>query len=398
MGLFDRFKSKNQSDLRKKTTSQETGIGKGNKIVDSPDCYVDSSTIADDERQYYQPDSYYTYYSYAGTHMSSRVVTFEERKETSFPSARGLYVAEIMLLDYCSKGNYPKPKSGYPGLWWFQYGIRDVGHALESLEERGFLKWASKTGSLKSLKADELKQMLSNAGLPLDGKKDDLIKRIASEIPEEEIHIQNYVPKYELTELGKAELEDNGYVPYMHNHKHKTTEDGSFGDTFNVWDVNKLFPDGNATEWRKVVGNIEKKKFGVDMANAEPIEKKPAAKEDYSEKKDKIRDYLKSKQEEISRGIKAKGDGFEEESKGLDYKSIGKDKEALVQLFISIGKGFDAPALYRETAKLLRKYHMYEEELEVINAELKNVPKNNRHRDDLEKRKEKLQELIKKQN
>lgn len=91
--------------------------------------------------------------------MATRVITFEERKKTSFPSARGLYVAEIMLLEYCSQGKYPKPKGGYPGLWWFKYGIRDVGHALESLQDRGFLQWASKAKSLGTLKVDELKQL-----------------------------------------------------------------------------------------------------------------------------------------------------------------------------------------------------------------------------------------------
>jgi hypothetical protein len=41
---------------------------------------------------------------------------------------------------------------------------------------------------------------------------------------------------------------------------------------------------------------------------------------------------------------------------------------------------------------------MYEEELSVINAGLLNVPKNNRHRDDLLERKKKVQELIKKES
>ena len=100
---------------------------------------------------------------------------------------------------------------------------------------------------------------------------------------------------------------------------------------------------------------------------------------------------------EIARGIKTGGDGFEEESQGLDLKATGRDKEALVKFYIAIGKRFDAPALYREAAKLLRKYGMYEEELSVINAGLLNIPKNNSHRDELFERKKKVQELIKKE-
>ena len=77
--------------------------------------YVDSSSVAPDERSYYQPDSYYTWYSYPGSDMARKVVTFEERKRISYPSSNGLYVAEILLLDYCRQGKYPKPSSGYPG-------------------------------------------------------------------------------------------------------------------------------------------------------------------------------------------------------------------------------------------------------------------------------------------
>lgn len=389
MGLFDIFKAK-------RTNGVSNDIS--HAVSNSKNSFADSSSISPDERPYYQPDDYYTFYSYPGTHMETRVITFEERKKTSFPSARGLYVAEIMLLAYCSQGKYPKPKGGYPGLWWFEYGIRDVGHSLESLKDKGFLQWAPKVKSLGTLKVDELKQLLANEGLSTVGKKADLISRIAAEIPDERLVIPGYEPKYELTDLGKAELEDNGYVPYMRRHNHLTIEDNRFGETFTVWDINKLFPDGNAKNWRRVVGNIEKERFGVDMANAIPVEKKKedSKKTDYIAQRDEVRKYLESMKKEIAEGIKTAGDGFEEESQGFDYRSTGRDKEALVQFYILIGKRFDAPALYRETAKLLRKYGMYEEELSVINAGLLNIPKNNSHRNELFERKKKVQELIRK--
>ena len=394
MGLFDLFKPKNQKESQKRNNTV-TSSSINRAITDSPDCYADSSSISPDEKPYYQPDTYYTYYSYAGSGMGTKVVPFDDRKETSYPSARGLYVGEIMLLDYCNKGNYPKPKSGYPGFWWFKYGIRDIGHALESLEKRGFLQWAPKTGSLKYMRVNELKQILSDAGLPTSGKKADLIERIILEISEDDITIPDYDAKYELTELGKAELKDNEYVPYMHNHRHLTTEDGRFGDTFTVWDINKLFPDGNTSDWRKKVGKIEKKRFGVDMANANPDTLQKTDNEDsISEKRDMMRAYINSKQDVIKKGIKSPGDGYDEESKGIDYRSVGKDKEALVQFYISIGKRFDAPALYHEAAIILRKYGMYEEELEVIKAGMRNVPESNWRRGELEKRINKVEELI----
>ena len=200
--------------------------------------------------------------------------------------------------------------------------------------------------------------------------------------------------KYELTDVGKLELQQNGYVPYMHKHPHKTTEDARFGEVFNVWSVNKLFPDGDASEWRSVVGRVEERMFGVDMATTVLDENMPKTKtnekKDYASERSAIRAYLADQRDYINKSIRTPGDGFAEESKGLDLVRIGKDKEALVQFYIAIGKKFDAPALYREAAVLLEKYEMYDEALYVIEKGLKAIPNANRHRDDLIKRKEQL--------
>ena len=108
MGIFDKFKKK--------------------EIFCEP-------AVPDEEKKYYQPDSYYTEYSHKGTQFEKRVIPFDERKKISYPSRNGLYVAEILLLEYCSYGTYPQPKNGYPGFWWFAYGIRNVGFRLKSLED-----------------------------------------------------------------------------------------------------------------------------------------------------------------------------------------------------------------------------------------------------------------------
>lgn len=181
------------------------------------------------------------------------------------------------------------------------------------------------------------------------------------------------------------EIEDNGYVLYMHKHKHCTTEDGKFGDTFNVWDINKLFPNGNAKNWREVVGDIEEERFGVNMANAVP---------DTPFSKDEIRQYLTLKKKDIDKEILSESDGYIEERRGMDYKSIGKDREALVQFYISIGKGFNAPALYYETVSLLQKYEMYEEELDVIEISIKNALLDEQGIADMNEKKNEVLKLI----
>ena len=409
MALFDFLKKNKNQKTPQETSIDNTTVDLVNTSdalpvftsikpsnLNSPNSFADSSSISPDERPYYQPDNYYTYYSYPGTEFAQKVTPFEERKKVSYPSSRGLYVGEIMLLEYCKQGKYPKPASGYPGFWWFKYGIRDVGHALESLEKRGFIKWRPKADGLQGLKIDELKSILSERNLSLTGKKAELINRIILDIPESELSIPNYIPKYELTEIGKTELADNGYVPYMHNHRHLTLEFPPVGETFTVWDINKLFPNGDAKNWRNVVGEIEKKRFGVDMAST-PIDNNPKARyetKDLSAQKEEIKEYLLANKAEINNGIKTKGDGSEEGSRGLDYKAIGKDKEALVMFYIAIGKKYDAPAIYLEAAILLRKYGLLDEELSVINSGLKNILNGSRYKNELAERKKKVQELL----
>lgn len=178
MGLFDMFK--------KKAVSYEP-------------------PIPEKDKKYYQTDSYYTEYSHKGTQFEERVIPFDERKKISYPSRNGLFVAEILLLEYCSYGTYPYPKSGYPGFWWFSYGIRNVGFRLESLAERGYIEMNPENG------------------------------------------------KYYLTSLGEEELGENLYVPYMHKHKKKTDENSIFGPEFNVWSVNRAIGKGDNRDWREIV-------------------------------------------------------------------------------------------------------------------------------------------------
>jgi hypothetical protein len=155
----------------------------------------ETASIPVEEKQYYQPDSYYQVKSHEGTMFEKTVLSFEERKKTTIPSENGLYVPEILMLHFCKK--YPNPKNGYPGYWWYGYGIRDVGSIYESLVARGFLIISEKTG------------------------------------------------KYELTDLGKMELEDNAYVPYMHSHSTYTT--------FTVWDLNQMLGTGDKSNYMEIV-------------------------------------------------------------------------------------------------------------------------------------------------
>ena len=391
MGIFN-IKKPQKVRLVNEKSIQADPSGPIDPLTGKPR-YADSHSIAEDERPYYRNDEYYTLYSYPETEMARRVITYEERKKLSNPTKSGLYVADILLLEY-SDCNYPKPNGGYAGFWWFEYGVRDIGHTLESLERRGFLKWAPVGQCLTTMKVEELKSILGGKGLATTGKKADLIKRITMEIPDGELCLPDSAKKYALTEQGKEELLQNGYIPYMHNHPHKTIEGSMFGTEFNVWSVNKLFPDGDASNWREVVGGIEEKLFGVNTAyvyqdSCTRVKQKQERRDYAAEQKD-VRAYLAEQKSYIDNSIRTSGNGFTEESMGLDLKRIGRDKEALVQFYIAIGKNFDAPALYRESAELLVKYEMFDEALYVIDRGMKNIPENNWHRKELQEYREKI--------
>lgn len=262
MHIFDLIKGVKQPVPNSSLATKQPSIIPALHVSESE--YADSSSISPAEAVYYRPDEYYTTSAFAGTQWERKVITFDERKMVSYPSKRGLYVAEILLLEYCSYGKYPKPCSGYPGFWWFEYGIRDVGHALDQLQKRGFIEWSPLSDGLITLKVDELKQILSKAGLSTSGKKPELIERIlyahGAVIPDKAF-------KYRLTDLGMTELAENGYVPYMHKHPRKTTEDERFGKMFNVWSINRQFADSDASNWISVVGKIETELFGIDLVS-----------------------------------------------------------------------------------------------------------------------------------
>ena len=97
MGIFGLFKNK----TKKKVITQIKPV---------------KETVPEEEKKFYQPDAYNKDVVVEKTTCECKVITFEDRKKTAIPSQRGLYPAEILLLEYCSKGTYPEPKNGYPSF------------------------------------------------------------------------------------------------------------------------------------------------------------------------------------------------------------------------------------------------------------------------------------------
>lgn len=173
--------------------------------------FVNEPPIPESELCFYEKPEYYSdfvpSFSLKAKNGMLRVQSFAERKKTSYPSPRGLYVGEIALIHYCSFGDYPNPKRRYPGFWWFEYGMKNINFYLESLEKRGFI------------------QMQENG-------------------------------KYAPTELGKQEVSDNYYVVYMRNAPGMTIDNIEASDDFSVWGVNRRLAGGDPKNWEKVLQQI----------------------------------------------------------------------------------------------------------------------------------------------
>lgn len=276
--------------------------------------------IPDDEKKFYQRPEYYTEEKPTAAigmnkgSASAKVITFEERKKISYPSKNGLYVAEILLLQYCDYGNYPNPRSGYPGFWWFEYGIKNVGYVLDTLAKRGFIEL-------------------------------------------------NSVGKYQLTQKGKTELDDNAYIPYMHKADDKTNENGDFGPVFNVWSINQQLKGENTNNWRQIVEIKRAERAAYFKRKQEQLKQNPLSEqftdERLKQEAKKLEDELSAQDEQIEKIHKAE----------QQYKDDG-DIKALIAFWENIWKSggllFNGSTMTFRLPDLYIKEKRYSDALKIV--------------------------------
>lgn len=333
--------------------------------------------------------------SYAGTAFEKDVITFDERKKRSLPSGRGLYVAEVLLLYYCSLGTYPNPKNGYPNFWWYEYGIQDVDYMLSTLEKRGFICFGSPKQSLNGLSVTELKQILKEHNLPVSGKKAELIEKINQSVSDDELLAAGVKSKYALTDLGQMELKENAYIPYMHKHPKKTTEDSTFGPVFNVWSINQLLGAGNTSDWEKVVAEQE------NLIDKE----RERQRQEQEKEREALMNYLKEKHPETYQEMRRMDQELADSEKQLaaaqaaeakyaedknitDYIAFWEHLWATEKLTLGSRWHFTLPDLYIKEKR-------YDDALKIVNR-IKN--ENSFYTDKADKYIARIEGLIEKQN
>ena len=134
-----------------------------------------------------------------------------------YPSDKGLYPHEILLLHYAKTFTYGQKK--YQNFWYYRYLIPNVQAVLHSLLDRGFLDLEGLEDRLNSHTLKELKPLLEKKGLKTSRRKADIVRMIIDnyefhEIPKKFASDKN--AHYVLTEIGRNELINNQYVIFAH--------------------------------------------------------------------------------------------------------------------------------------------------------------------------------------
>lgn len=266
--------------------------------------YADSSTIPENERQFYQNDEYYTIKTHEATPFEFTVVPFEQRKQNQFPSKRGLYVPEILFLSFCK--NFPNPKNGFPGYWWFKYGVRDVGAMMRSLEQRGFIEINEKTN------------------------------------------------RYRTTEIGEAELTENEYVVYTHKNSKLIN--------FTAWEMNLLLANNDKTNWIDI--------FCEKTGSQPPIDVERTKKTHVEENQIINPRVSLSQIKNIDDWDTGYKEGSPYYYKGEQYYKVSQFYSAIEQYDLARYYGYDAPALYESYARAFRKLKDYDNEIDILTEAL----------------------------
>ncbi len=194
MGLLDFFKNKS---LKGASVSQQKKVVGGKKIVEE-----------------------------------NRVFSAEQYMKTAIPSQNGLYPQEILMLDYAE--SYKTTGNTFQNFWKYNYYVTDPQKILDSLYNRGFIKYSDVQSTLRKLLVSDLKGLLEKIGEKTSGKKEELINRILEKYTLSDLEEVLPGRNYELTEKGENELKQNEYVPYLHKHKYVS-----------VWDMNIMLNANN---------------------------------------------------------------------------------------------------------------------------------------------------------
>ncbi len=120
-----------------------------------------------------------------------------------------------MLLSGHSHGM--EIRKEYPTAFMYEAKITNPERLDRWLLDNGYLRKPTAEETISRYKVTELKEVLSKLGLKVSGKKAELVKRIISNLPENEIAAEmNRDKRYFLSEKGLKHYYDNIDLEELH--------------------------------------------------------------------------------------------------------------------------------------------------------------------------------------
>ena len=154
----------------------------------------------------------------------------------------GLYPHEVLLLDQAPSFYTDQPE--FPAFWRQRYGILNMPISLKLLMGRGFLDTASLESALEATTVVTLRSVLKSYGLPVSGKKAELIARLLEEVPRERLNLHFSRRNFTLTKAGIQARKEAMHIPYIHRFP---------VEGLSIWSMHRLVLKNPDTPYRSLV-------------------------------------------------------------------------------------------------------------------------------------------------
>lgn len=137
-------------------------------------------------------------------------------KTNLMPKFDNLYIGEIILLKWLHNKNISKVPPAYFSNW---YSL-ERKKSISKLEERKYVRIATKREGVESLKISQVKEILKYFNIKVSGNKNELVSRLRESITEE-LYGTFVEDSYYITNVGKNILDK--YEVFIWSHKMMST-------------------------------------------------------------------------------------------------------------------------------------------------------------------------------
>lgn len=144
--------------------------------------------------------------------------SYSVESNIEIPPLQGDYAKAVFLSVY-GKASPIRNANDYQRYLLYECGIRDCPAYHRALIDEGYLAASTIEARIGAFKVDELKQMLSAKGLPVSGRKAELIERLLPVADEDLVNEHAPEMTYAITEKGQAFLDEHSAYVYLHKHK-----------------------------------------------------------------------------------------------------------------------------------------------------------------------------------